>query len=56
MPLRHCTGFNYHMKSWFRGSCVGNYMYGVMHIGKRVNTKVMNYDLKDWDTEMNKRA
>ena len=31
-------------------------MHGVMHIGKMVNTKVMDYDLKDLDTEMNKRA
>ena len=31
-------------------------MYGVMRIGKRVNTKVMDYDLKDLDTEMNKRT
>ena len=29
-------------------------MHGVMHIGKRVNTKVMNYDLRDLDNEMNK--
>ena len=31
-------------------------MHGVMRIGKMVNTKVMDYDLKDLDTEMNKRA
>ena len=31
-------------------------MHGEMRIGKRVNTKVMNYDLKDLDTETNKRA
>ena len=32
-------------------------MHGVMRIGKKmVNTKVMDYDLKDLDTEMNKRA
>ena len=31
-------------------------MHGVMCIGKMVNTKVMDYDLKDLDTEMNKRA
>ena len=29
-------------------------MHGVMRIGKRVNTKVMDYDLKDLDNEMNK--
>ena len=29
-------------------------MHGVMRIGKRVNTKVMNYDLRDLDKEMNK--
>ena len=28
-------------------------MHGIMHIGKRVNAKVMNYDLKDLDNEMN---
>ena len=31
-------------------------MHGVMCIGKRVNAKVRNYDLKDLATEMNKRA
>ena len=25
-------------------------------IGKRVNTKVMGYDLRDWGTEMNKKV
>ena len=29
-------------------------MHGVMRIGKRVNTKVMGYDLRDLDNEMNK--
>ena len=29
-------------------------MHDVMRIGKRVNTKVMNYDLRDLDNEMNK--
>ena len=31
-------------------------MHSVMRIGKMVNAKVMDYDLKDLDTEMNKRA
>ena len=31
-------------------------MHGVMCIGKRVNAKVKNYDLRDLDTEMNNRA
>ena len=31
-------------------------MHGVMSIGKRVNAKVRNYDLRDLDTEMNKKA
>ena len=31
-------------------------MHGVMYIGKRVNAKVRNYDLRDFDTEMNKKA
>ena len=31
-------------------------MHGVMCIGKRVNAKVRNYNLRDLDTEMNKRA
>ena len=31
-------------------------MHGVMRIGKRVNAKVMNYDLRELDTEMNKIA
>ena len=29
-------------------------MHGVMRIGKRVNAKVMNYELRDSDNEMNK--
>ena len=31
-------------------------MHGVMCIGKRVNAKVMNYDLRDLNTRMNKRT
>ena len=31
-------------------------MHGVMHIGKRVNDKVRNYDLRDLGTEMNKKT
>ena len=31
-------------------------MHGVMRIGKRVNAKVMDYDLRDLDTEMNKKV
>ena len=31
-------------------------MHGVMCIGKMVNDKVRNYDLRDFDTEMNKKA
>ena len=31
-------------------------MHGEMRIGKRVNTKVMGYDLREFDTEMNKRT
>ena len=29
-------------------------MHGVMRIGKKVNTKVMDYDLMDLDNDMNK--
>ena len=29
-------------------------MHGVMRIGIMVNTKVMDYDLRDFDNEMNK--
>ena len=29
-------------------------MHGVMCIGKMVNTKIMDYDLRDLDNEMNK--
>ena len=29
-------------------------MHGVMRIGKMVNTKIMDYDLRDLDNEMNK--
>ena len=29
-------------------------MHGVMRIGKKVNTNVMDYDLRDLDNEMNK--
>ena len=31
-------------------------MHGVMRIGRRVNAKVMNYDPRDLNTEMNKRT
>ena len=31
-------------------------MHGVMRIGKRVNAKVTNYDLRDLNTKMNKRT
>ena len=31
-------------------------MHGVMHIGKMVNAKVRNYDLRDLDNEMNKKT
>ena len=31
-------------------------MHGVMHVGKMVNANVSNYDLRDLDTEMNKKA
>ena len=31
-------------------------MHGVMCIGKRVNDKVMNYNLRDMDNEMNMKA
>ena len=28
-------------------------MHGIMHIRKRVNAKVRNYNLRDGDSEMN---
>ena len=31
-------------------------MHGEMRIGKRVNAKVENYNLRDLGTEMNRRA
>ena len=31
-------------------------MHVVMCVGKRVNAKVSNYDLRDLDTKMNKKA
>ena len=31
-------------------------MRGEMRIGKRLNTKVMGYDLRDLDYEMNKKV
>ena len=31
-------------------------MHSVMCIGKMVNAKVRNYDLRDLDTEMNKKC
>ena len=31
-------------------------MHGVMRIGKMVNTKVMDYDLRELDNEMNKKT
>ena len=48
--------FNYHLKLGLRGYYVGNYIHSVMCIGKRVNAEVSNYDLRDLDTEMNKKA
>ena len=41
-------------KSRLRDSCVEHNTHGVMLIGKRVNGKVMNYDLRDLDNKMNK--
>ena len=41
-------------KSRLRDSGVEHNMHGVMRIGKMVNGKVMNYDLRDLDNEMNK--
>ena len=40
-------------KLLLRGYCAGNYMHGVMCIGKRVNAKVRNYDLRDVEKDMN---
>ena len=31
-------------------------MHGVMRIGKMVNAKVRNYNLRDMDNEMNMKA
>ena len=31
-------------------------MHSVMRIGKMVNAEVSNYDLRDLDAEMNKKA
>ena len=31
-------------------------MHGIMRIGKRVNAKVRNYDLRNVDNKMNKKA
>ena len=31
-------------------------MHGVISIGKRVNAKVMNYDLRELDNEMNMKT
>ena len=31
-------------------------MHGVMRIGKKVNAKVRNYNLRDMDNEMNIKA
>ena len=31
-------------------------MHGVMRIGKRVNAKVRDFDLRDLGTEMNKKV
>ena len=39
-----------------RGYCVGNYMHGIMRIGKRVNNKVKNYGLRDLDKETNMKV
>ena len=45
--------FNYQLKSGLRSCCLGNYMHGVMCIGKKmVNAKVRTDDLRDLDTEL----
>ena len=31
-------------------------MHGVMRIGKRVNAKVRNYDLRELDNEMDRKT
>ena len=54
-------GFKLRERSYTRYDVYGNYvcavsvqefyMHGLMHIGKRMNTKVKNYDLRDLDKE-----
>ena len=31
-------------------------MHGIMRIGKMENAKVRNYNLRDWDSEMNMKV
>ena len=38
------------------GSAQEYYMHGLMRIGKRANTKVKNYDLRDLDKETNMKV
>ena len=39
-----------------RTDVYGNYMHGIMRMGKRVNAKVRNYDLRDFDKETNMKV
>ena len=52
----HIHGMMYMGIKKLRGYCVGNYMHGIMRIGKMVNTKVKNYDLRDLDKETNMKV
>ena len=56
-------GFKLHGRTYTRTDVYGNYdyavsaqeyyMHGLMHIGKMVNAKVRNYNLRNLDKEMN---
>ena len=43
-------------KSRLGDSCVEHNMHGVMRVGKRVNAKVRDFDLRDLGTKMNKKV
>ena len=48
--------FKLRERTYTRCDGYGNYIHGVRRMGKRINAKVRNYDLRDLDNEMNRKA
>ena len=53
---RSCTRYDVYGNYVCTVSAQEFYMHGLMHIGKRVNTKVKNFDLRDLDKETNMKV